>query len=73
MAGITKAIAQEQLDLYLAAEAAALRNQSYKMPDGRELRRSNLKEIQAGIDIWDRRLKRLSGGTGPRVSLAAPR
>lgn len=41
---------QARLDSYYAAEAAVLRNQSYKMPDGRELTRASLKEIRAGID-----------------------
>lgn len=34
---------------YQAAELAVLRNQSYKMPDGRELQRADLKEIRAGL------------------------
>ena len=33
---------------YQAAELAALRNQSYEMPDGRKLARANLAEIRTG-------------------------
>lgn len=33
---------------YQQAELAALRNQSYRMPDGRELARANLAEIRKG-------------------------
>ena len=66
MAGITAAQAQTQLDLYLAAEAAALANQSYEIA-GRRLTRANLAEIQAGIDLWNKRLITLTNqaaGTG---------
>ena len=33
---------------YQAAELSVLRNQSYRMPDGRELARANLSEIRNG-------------------------
>lgn len=33
---------------YQAAELAALRNQSYEMPDGRKLTRADLKDIREG-------------------------
>ena len=49
MAGITLAYAQEQLDLYLAAERAVLNNQSYSIGD-RTLTRANLVDIQKGIE-----------------------
>lgn len=62
MAGITLEQAQTQLDLYLEAEAAVLRNQAYSMPDGRTLTRANLREIRDGVDIWDARVKRLAAG-----------
>ena len=54
MAGITKDQAQAQLDLYLAAEAAVLANQSYKI-NGRELVRADLRWVQAGIKTWNDR------------------
>lgn len=55
----------ERLALYYTAEAAILRNQSYEMPDGRKLARTDLKSVQAEI----RRIKdELAGGTtAPRV------
>ena len=33
---------------YQSAEIAVLRNQSYRMPDGREMARANLTEIRNG-------------------------
>lgn len=59
MAGLTVALAQAQLDLYLEAERKVLSNQSYSLL-GRTLTRANLAEIQAGIDLWDRRVKDLA-------------
>lgn len=59
MAGITLQQAQTQLDLYLAAEAQVLANQSYEIA-GRKLTRANLQEIQQGIETWDARVKNLT-------------
>lgn len=59
MAGITLQQAQTQLDLYLAAEAQVLANQSYEIA-GRKLTRANLQEIQQGIETWDTRVKNLA-------------
>lgn len=39
-----------RLSAYYAAEEAVLRNQSYKMPDGRELTRASLATIRKAID-----------------------
>lgn len=63
MAGITLAQAQEQLALYLAAEAAVLAKQSYEIA-GRKLTLADLSAIQQGINIWDRRCTSL----GPTAS-----
>lgn len=63
MAGITLDQAQAQLNLYLAAEATVLTGQSYTIA-GRSLTRANLGDIQAGIKLWDGRVKQL----GLRVS-----
>lgn len=38
----------ELVTAYQQAELAALRNQSYRMPDGRELTRASLAEIREG-------------------------
>ena len=59
MAGITLAQAQARLDAYLAAELAVLGGQEYEIA-GRRLKRADLKEIRAGIDVWERRVKDLS-------------
>lgn len=59
MSGITLATAQARLDLYLAAEAAVLAGQKYEI-DGRMMMRANLAEVQAGINIWNQRVQRLS-------------
>jgi hypothetical protein len=63
MAGITLAQAQARLDQYLAAEAAVLQNQEYKIGAGdgfRSLTRANLAEIQKGIDLWNKKVQDLS-------------
>ena len=69
MAGITLAAAQAQLDAYLAAETAVLGGQEY-MISGRRLKRADLEMIQAGITLWDQRVKGLSSrGAGRGRSL----
>lgn len=72
MAGITLAIAQARLDEYLAAEAAVLSGQKYVI-GGRELTRANLKDIQAGIEIWDQRVARLDARSRGRSAAITPR
>lgn len=72
MAGITLAIAQAKLDAYLAAEESVLSGQSYEI-EGRRLVRANLAEIQAGIDVWDQRVKRLSARSSGRSAAIVPR
>ncbi|EJL77349.1 hypothetical protein PMI15_04671 [Polaromonas sp. CF318] len=59
MAGITLETAQAQLTLYLSAEAKVLSGQSYEIA-GRKWTRANLAEIQAGIDLWNNRVKQLT-------------
>lgn len=73
MAGITLELAQSRLDEYLAAEAAALSGRSYSIGT-RTLSRQDLSEIRAGIEIWDARVKRLSGGRngGIRLRVGVP-
>ena len=44
---IARLLARKQA--YEAAELAVLRNQSYSMPDGRQLTRANLAEIRRGL------------------------
>jgi hypothetical protein len=75
MAGITLAQAQTQLDAYLAAETAIISgNQSYEF-QGRRVNRADLEKIQAGISLWDTRVKNLTvsaSGRG-RTIIARPR
>jgi hypothetical protein len=52
---------EARLASYLEAEAAALRNQSYQMPDGRQLTRANLKDIRDGIESSRGRLDEMRG------------
>jgi len=72
MAGITLAIAQAKLEAYLAAETAVLSGQRYEI-EGRMLQRANLAEIQAGINVWDQRVKRLSARAAGRSAAIVPR
>ena len=71
MAGLTLAAAQAQLDAYLAAETAILSRQEYVI-NGRRLRFADLAAVQAGITLWDRRVKDLSSraaGRGRSITL----
>lgn len=72
MAGITLALAQAQLDAYLAAEAAVLSGQSYEIA-GRKLTRANLESIQKGIEIWSGRIDKLSAKASGRPRAITPR
>jgi LDH2 family malate/lactate/ureidoglycolate dehydrogenase len=60
MAGITLAQAEAKLAEYLAAETKVLNGQKVEI-EGEALTRANLEQIQNGIDVWDRRVKQLSG------------
>lgn len=70
MAGITLEVAQARLDEYLAAEAAVLSGQEYTIAD-RTLKRADLRTIQAGITLWDDRVKTLALKAAGRNSRAA--
>jgi hypothetical protein len=65
MAGITLAQAEARLTEYLAAESAVLGGQAYEIA-GRRMTRANLAEIQAGIDLWDKRAKTLAAAATGR-------
>lgn len=54
-----------RLDLYLEAEAAVLRNQSYEL-EGRKLVRANLAEIRKGIADLRAELGNATGIVRPR-------
>ena len=57
--GITLAQAQTQLAAYLAAETAVLSGQEYEIA-GRRMKRANLAEIHAGIQLWNERVQNLT-------------
>jgi hypothetical protein len=66
MAGITLEQAQAKLDAWMAADDAVAGGQSYSI-GGRSLTRANAAEIRANIEFWERRVIRLSNGSGIRV------
>lgn len=67
MAGITLAQAEEKLALWLAADDAVARGQSFTI-NGRILNRTNARTIQERIDYWNGMVGRLSSGNkGVRV------
>jgi hypothetical protein len=68
MAGITLAQAEAQLALYLAAEVSVLAKQSYRIGE-REMTFADLKEIQAGIKIWNDRATTLGASAEGRGRL----
>lgn len=59
MPGITLAFAQQQLDVWLAADAAVARNQSYSMRD-RSLSRADAAEITRKIEYWNGWVQKLA-------------
>lgn len=65
MAGISLAQAQAQLDSYLAAETAALANQSYEIA-GRKFTRADLTAIRDGIQYWNNKVVTLSNAVSGR-------
>lgn len=75
MAGITLDIAQAKLEQYLAAEQKILLGQETDI-DGDRLTLANLEAVQAGIKIWDGRVKELTPaaeGGGIRMVEIIPR
>jgi hypothetical protein len=71
MAGITLAIATERLNDYLDAELKILSGQE-KTIGTRTLKRADLGEVRAGIEMWNRRVQDLNNrisGRGRGVTL----
>jgi len=63
MAGITLEQAQEQLDAWMAASAAAALNQSYEIETGngrRKLQRADAAEIRQQIKFWQDKVNSLT-------------
>lgn len=61
MAGITLAQAEAKLTLWMAADDAVAKGQSYTI-GGRALSRADAAEIRANIDYWEAKVQRLSRG-----------
>lgn len=59
MAGITLAQAEAKLALYLDALDKIILKQKVEI-DGQSLTRANLADVEAAIEAWDARVKRLS-------------
>jgi hypothetical protein len=57
---ITLVQAQAQLDAWLAASLSVASNQSYRMADGRELRRADAAEIRNQIVFWQGQVQSLT-------------
>lgn len=65
---ISKAQAETQLALWIAADAALAAGQSYSIA-GRALTRVDAEQVRANIDYWDRRVNTMADGRtgGARV------
>lgn len=71
---MTLAQAQAQLNMWIAADAAVAKGQSYSIGD-MSLNRANAKEITEKIKFWRAEVNRLSATTsgGPRFHQVIPR
>ena len=65
MAGITLAHAQSRLDALMAAYDKIIIGQRVEM-EGQSLTRSNLPDVQRGIEYWDKKVKELSASAAGR-------
>ncbi len=69
MAGITLAIAEAKLTMWLAAEEALATSQSYEIEvegNRRQLTRADLAQVAKRIDYWNTWVTRLSGQASGR-------
>lgn len=74
MAGITLAVAEAKLEVWLAAEGKVATGQSYEI-DNRKLQRADLGQIRESIKFWQEWVDRLSataGGKRNRSRLGVP-
>jgi len=65
MAGITLAQAQAQLDIWLEADMAVSKKQSYRIGD-RQLAFANAAEITAKVEYWNSKVMQLSASASRR-------
>lgn len=75
MAGITLEIAESRLAAYLAAEEALLTGHASVQIGDKRFQRSELAQIQAGIQLWQSRVNALSTSSagGCRITYGVPR
>lgn len=66
---ITLSQAQTALDVWVEADLAVARRQSYSM-NGRSLTLANVKEIREQIQYWERRVANLSNSSSGVSALA---
>lgn len=69
MAGITLAVAEAKLELWLVAETALASSQSYEIDTGtgrRQLTRVDLSEVRKTIDYWQGKVNALTAVTNGR-------
>lgn len=73
MAGITLTQAEDQLALWLAADAAVASSQSYSIA-GRSLTRADAAEISRKIDYWQGWVAKLQprGSRGRKIRYVVP-
>lgn len=74
MAGITLTQAQAQLDLWITADAAVSKGQSYKLSSGgteRQLTQVDADLITGKIKFWEKRVLKLTRG-GLAVKFGTP-
>jgi hypothetical protein len=66
--GLTLEKAQQKYNTYLEAEEAILTAKEYAI-DGRSVKREDLKEIRAGLQLWESKCNQLASGAkgGARV------
>lgn len=67
--GLTLEEAKIRYRDYLNAEEAVLLGQEYELATGEKVKKANLKEIQAGLKLWEERIDKLSTNIGGGISV----
>lgn len=67
--GLTLEEAKTRYRDYLNAEEAVLLGQEYELATGEKVKKANLKEIQAGLKLWEERCNKLSTNIGGGISV----
>jgi Family of unknown function (DUF6148) len=71
MPGITSQQAQDQLNLWLAADTAVAKNQSYSIGT-RSFTRADAAEITKKIEYWNSKVNELGGALRRGITLGVP-